>query len=111
MGARRWATANAAPDAGDGRQTARPLTSWWSGFDVRYTANRDTAKRTSNPKLHQNSKFSGGPLILTFANCQPQRSANVRIGPPDHWEEPKCTSSITPLAPARSLPTSRWRRP
>jgi hypothetical protein len=49
-------------------QTGQKTTNQWSGFDVRYPANRIEAKRTSNPKLHWNQCFASGPLIPTFAN-------------------------------------------
>ena len=40
----------------------------WSGFDVRYPADRGLAVRTSNPKLHCLINLASGPSILTFAN-------------------------------------------
>ena len=46
---------------------------WWSGFDIRYPLRRESAKRMSNPKLHQNLIFASGPLILTFAKVAAEK--------------------------------------
>src|SRR5690606_19387774 len=66
----------------DGRRMTVALPAYqWSGFDIRDLASRGFAKRMSNPKLHWNPIFPGGPLILTFAKVPAERSASVRIGP------------------------------
>jgi hypothetical protein len=39
----------------------------WSGFDIRLLGSRETEKRMSNPKLHENLDFRVVLLILTFA--------------------------------------------
>src|SRR5215467_5597494 len=52
----------------------------WSGFDIRCPPGSQSAKRTSNPKLHELNNLLVVFSIVTFARDPAASDANVRIG-------------------------------